>query len=84
MLFLLWHTLCSKHERVAEPDPQRNQESLGSGESMVARLKLKLFLDSSLPIEWFSETFGLEPPRWATAAADFEKSVKLDHLEEKS
>ena len=37
---------------------------------------------SLLPIEWFSETFGLEPPGRATASVDFEKSVKLDHLEE--
>ena len=37
---------------------------------------------SLLPIEWFSEMFGLEPPRPAMDAMDFEKSIKLDHLEE--
>ena len=31
MLFLLWHTLCSKHERVAEPDPQSIHQADGDG-----------------------------------------------------
>lgn len=37
---------------------------------------------SLLPIGWFSETLGLDPAWWVTAAPVAEKTVKLDHLEE--
>ena len=37
---------------------------------------------SLLPIEWFSEIFGLAPPCSAMDAVDVEKLLKLDHLEE--
>ena len=37
---------------------------------------------SLLPIEWFSEIFGLAPTRLLEAALDAEKLLKLYHLEE--
>ena len=62
-----------------------NEEFLVSASqqlALITSLPLCTHRPSLLPIEWFSEMFGLEPPRPAMDAMDFEKSIKLDHLEE--
>ena len=62
-----------------------NEEFLVSASQQLALITSLPFVPhrpSLLPIEWFSEAFGLVPESWATMAADTEKMVELDHLEE--